>query len=130
MDSISDASTGTYFQSCSSVNISCGVIGRQIIGLLVFEECLTSKCYPHLLQASTAKRCSSLYQVRAMTAARWCTPSFWQADNCISQSTFSKSLTGQQGSGAWPPKSSDQTPLDYYLWECMECLVYALKHLD
>jgi len=34
---------------------------------------------------------------------------------------------GRRGPVAWPPRSPDLTPLDYYLWGHMKTLVYETK---
>jgi len=40
---------------------------------------------------------------------------------------FSNRWLGRGGPLAWPPRSSDLTPLDYYLWGHMKTLVYEIK---
>jgi hypothetical protein len=40
---------------------------------------------------------------------------------------FQNRWTERRVSVAWPPKSPDLTPLDYYVWICKKSLVYALK---
>jgi len=40
---------------------------------------------------------------------------------------FSNRWLGQGGPVAWPPRSPDLTPLDYYLWGHMKTLVYETK---
>jgi hypothetical protein len=65
---------------------------------------------------------------RSKAATRWRTRSSWQAGNCISQSTYSKSLKcGRHGPVALPPRSPDLTTLAYNLRERMTFLVYAVK---
>jgi hypothetical protein len=44
------ASTETHFQICFSVNIWFGIIGKQLIGLFVLEDRLTSENYLHFLE--------------------------------------------------------------------------------
>ena len=40
---------------------------------------------------------------------------------------FSNRWLGRGGPVAWPPRSPDFTPLDYYLWDHMKTLVYETK---
>ena len=41
--------------------------------------------------------------------------------------SFPKRWLGRGGRVAWPPRSPDLTPLDYYLWGHMNTLVYETK---
>jgi len=41
--------------------------------------------------------------------------------------SFPNRWLGRGGSVAWPPRSQDLTPLDYYLWSHMKTLVYETK---
>jgi len=45
---------------------------------------------------------------------------------CLNES-FSSRWLGRGGPLAWPPRSPDLTPLDYYLWGHMKTLVYETK---
>ncbi|GFW85353.1 uncharacterized protein TNCV_143981 [Trichonephila clavipes] len=49
--------------------------------------------------------------------------------------TFGDRLISRFGPVNWPPRSSDLTPLDYFLWSYVKSLVYAdkpqtLDHLE
>ena len=41
--------------------------------------------------------------------------------------SFPNRWLGRGGPVAWPPRSPDLTPLDYYLWRHMKTLVYETK---
>ena len=41
--------------------------------------------------------------------------------------SFPNRWLGRRGPVAWPPRSPDLTPLDYYLWGHMKTLVYETK---
>ena len=41
--------------------------------------------------------------------------------------SFHNRWLGRGGPVAWPPRSPDLTPLDYYLWGHMKTLVYETK---
>ena len=41
--------------------------------------------------------------------------------------SFPNLWLGRLGPVAWPPRSSDLTPLDYYIWDHMKTLVYETK---
>ena len=43
---------------------------------------------------------------------------------------YSNRSIGQQGAIAWPPRSPDLTPLDFYLWGHMKWLVYTLSSIN
>jgi hypothetical protein len=41
--------------------------------------------------------------------------------------TFGERIISRRGPVAWPPRSCDITPLDYFLWGYVKSLVYADK---
>ena len=41
--------------------------------------------------------------------------------------SFTNRWLGRGGPVAWPPRSPDLTPLDFYLWSHMKTLVYESK---
>ena len=50
----------------------------------------------------------------------------WHVTDYLNES-FPNHWLGRGGPLAWPQRSSDLTPLDYYLWGHMKTLVYETK---
>jgi hypothetical protein len=50
----------------------------------------------------------------------------WHVRDYLHES-FPNRWLGRGGPVAWPPRSPDLTPLDYYLWGHMKMLVYESK---
>lgn len=110
-----------------SLNVWCGIIGRQIIGPYFFDRNLTGPVYSFFLENSLpvlledvplATRLMMWYQQDGCPAhysviAR-------QALNAI----FPGRWIGRAGPVAWPPRSPDLTPLDFFLWGRVKDLVY------
>ena len=49
-----------------------------------------------------------------------------EKDNYLKK-TFGERIISRRGSMAWPPRSCDLTPLNYFLWGYVKSLVYADK---
>ena len=43
---------------------------------------------------------------------------------------LNRNYPNRQGPIAWPPRSPDLTPLDFYLWGHMKSLVYTVNHIN
>jgi hypothetical protein len=126
----SHTSTETHFQSCSSVDIWCGVIRSQVIRPFVLEECLTSERYLRLLGdelpvlldvAPHIRRELWLLQDGAPP------PHSGRQVTAFFKQHFQNRRIGRQSQFVWPPRSPDLTPLDYCLWGRMKSLVYAVN---
>jgi hypothetical protein len=50
---------------------------------------------------------------------------FSRAAQYVLNNTYQDRRIGRGGPNAWPPRSADLNPLDFYLWGHLKTLVYA-----
>jgi len=111
----------THFHSRFSVNICCGIVGSQFIGPFVLEERLTSGRYLRLMEDDLPVLLDvRLHIRRELWLQQVGTPHFHSRVTAfLDQNFHSRWLCT-----AWPPAL---TPLDCFLWESMNFLVYAVE---
>ena len=122
--------TVTTFQSRFSVNVWCGVIGDRLIGPFVLENNLTGHTYeaflrnelPGLLEDSPLMVRNQMYFQHDGAP-----PHYSRLVREYLHASFPNRWLGRLGPVAWPPRSPDLTPLDYYIWGHMKTLVYETK---
>lgn len=122
--------TETNFQRRFSVNVWCGMIDDQLIGPFFFEERLTGELYANFLRNELLLL---LDEVPLLTRQQM----FLQHDGAPAHFSrhareylnvaYPNRWIGRGGPYAWPPRSPDLTPLDYYLWGYLKSLVYEVK---
>ena len=120
----------TNFQRRFSVNVWRGVIGNRLIGPFVFDNNLTGNTYEAFLRNELP---GLLEDIPLMVRSQM----YFQHDGAPPHYTrhvreylnefFPNRWLGRGGPVAWPPRSPDLTPLDYYLWGHMKTLVYETK---
>jgi len=120
----------THFQKRFSVNVWCGVLGNRLIGPFVFDNNLTGNTYEAFLRHELP---GLLEDIPLMIRSQM----YFQHDGAPSHYTrhvreflnesFPNCWLGRGGPIAWPPRSPDLTPMDYYLWGHMKTLVYKTK---
>ena len=107
-----------------------GMLGNRLIGPFVFDNNLTGNTYeaflknelPGLLEDIPLLLRSQMYcQIGGAP------PHYTLRVREILHEIFPNRWLGRVGPVAWPPRSTDQTPLDYYLWGHMKTLVYETK---
>jgi len=119
----------TNFQRRFSVNVWRGVIGNRLIGPFVFDN-LTGNTYEAFLRNELP---GLLEDIPLMVKSQM----YFQHDGAPPHYTrhvteylnesFPNRWLGRGGPVAWPPRSPDLTPLDYYLWGHTKTLVYENK---
>ena len=122
--------TVTTFQSRFSVNVWCGVIGDRLIGPFVLENNLRGDTYevflrnefPGLLEDIPLVVRSQMYFQHDGAP-----PHYSRIVREYLHASFPNRWIGRLGPVAWPPRSPDLTPLDYYIWGHMKTLVYETK---
>ena len=108
-----------------SVNVWCGVLGNRLIGTFVFDN-LTGNAYeaflthelPGLLEDIPLIIRSQMYFQHDGAP-----PHYTQHVRVFLNESFPNRWLGRGGPVAWPPRSPDLTPVDYYLWGHMKTLV-------
>jgi hypothetical protein len=108
----------------------CGIIGNLLIEPYVFEERLTSERYLRFLEdeLSVLLEDVPLHIRRELWLQHDGTPPYFSGQVTVFLNQhFQNRWIGLQGSVAWPPRSPDLAPLDYYLWRRMKSLLCAVK---
>ena len=108
----------TKFQRRFSVNVWCGLLGNKLIGPFVFDNNLTGNTYkvflrnglPGLLEEIPLMIWSQMYFQHDEAP-----PHYTQHVREYLDESFPNHWLGRGGPVAWPPRSPDLTPLDYYL---------------
>lgn len=110
-----------------SVNVWCGIIGGSIIGPYFFDGNLTGNQYAAFLE--------NILPILLEEIPLGIRQTMWfQQDGCPAHyaliarqridATFGARWIGRGGPVAWPARSPDLTPLDFYLWGRIKEMVY------
>lgn len=110
-----------------SVNVWAGILGNRILGPFLFDENLTSERYLNFLETE--------FQLYLMDIPLAILPRLWfQQDGAPAHNgrnvtqylntEFPERWIGNRGAVAWPARSPDLSPLDFYLWGTLKDLVY------
>lgn len=138
------------FQQRFSVNVWCGMIGGTLVGPYFFNHTLNGQLYLEFLQQSLQDFLDNLplgvtrqihyfqhdgappHNFRAVCEFldnayphRWI-GNRGPTDLCILQ----RQLSADNCCAAWPPRSPDLNPLDYFLWGYIKDIVYARTYND
>ena len=122
--------TVTTFQSRFSVNVWCGVIGDRLIGPFVFENNVRGDTYEEVLRNELPGLLEDIpLMVRSQMYFQHdgAPPHYSRLVREYLNASFPNRWIGRGGPIAWPPRSPDLTPLDYYIWGHMKTLVYESK---
>lgn len=117
----------TRFQQKFSVNVWAGIIDGRLIGPHLLPNRLTGPIYltflqqvlPELLENVPLNIRQEMWLQHDGAPAHF---SLVVQDHLNQQ--FGVRWIGRGGPIAWPPRSPDMTPLDFYLWGHMKSLVY------
>lgn len=115
------------FQNRFSVNVWAGIINSCIIGPFFIEERLTGERYLRLLETSVEEQLQNVpesYQSELYYQHDGA-PAHYQRDvRAFLDRKFGERWIGRGGPVAWPARSPDLTPLDFFLWGEVKRLVY------
>ncbi|GBM45707.1 hypothetical protein AVEN_14150-1 [Araneus ventricosus] len=111
----------------TSVNIWAGVLDDYVVGPYIFPERLTSATYriffkqvlPSLLQAVPLPIQRNIWFMHDGAPAH-----FSSTVRKFLNAAFPTRWIERGGPVAWPPRSPDLNPLDFFFWEHMKSLVY------
>lgn len=116
------------FQVRFSLNVWAGIIGDQLLGPYFIDGHLTSATYLEMLQYVVEEMLEEvpLAVERNMYYQQDGAPPHYgrQVREYLSD-RFGTHWIGRGGPVAWPPRSPDLTPLDFYLWGDVKRLVYT-----
>ena len=105
------------------MNVWCGVLGNKLIGPFVFDNNLTGNMYEAFLR-------NELPGIPLMILSQMyfqyhgAPPHYTRHVSEYLNESLPNRWLGRCGPFAWPPRSPDLTPLDYYLCGHMKSLVY------
>ena len=113
-----------------SVNVWMGIIGKILVGPYIIPGNQTGDIYLDFLRQTLPGLLESVpLNVRASMTFQQdgAPPHFRICVRSYLEETFGERWIGQGGPIAWPPRSPDLTPLDFYAWGFMKEHVYADK---
>lgn len=127
----------TNFQTVWGTNVWCGILGDSIIGPYFYDGTLNGRRYLDFL-------CNNLPPMLENVSLNIRENLFFQQDGAPAHNAivvrqylndqFGNNWMGTNGPIAWPARSPDLTPLDFFLWGHLKTVVYAdppinLQHL-
>jgi len=120
----------TKFQRRFSVNGWCALLGNKLIGPFVFDNNLTGNTYEAFLRNELPGLSEDIpLMIRSQMYFQHdgASPHYTRHVRQYLNDSFLNRWLGRGGPVAWPPRSPDLTPLNYYLWGHMKTLVYETK---
>lgn len=116
-------------QARFQINVWAGIVGDVLIGPYVLPLRLTGDVYrhflvdilPELLENVPLDIRTNMWYMHDGAPAHFARPVRAVLDN-----TYPNKWIGRSGPVAWPPRSPDLNPLDFYLWGHLKALVYAV----
>ncbi len=110
------------------INVWCGIFGTNIMGPVFYDGTLTGARYRELILQGVVS--NYVYNLPLLTRR----PIWFQHDGAPAHyaidsrqyrnGIFHINWIGRGGPVAWPARSPDLTPLDFFLWGHMKSLVY------
>lgn len=110
-----------------SLNVWCGIVSGYIIGPIFIRHRLTGNVYLHLLENEIQQQLNDLPE--NLRRNLW-----WQHDGApphfaanvreFLNDSYGNRWIGRGGPTAWPPRSPDLTPPDFFLWGYIKSKVY------
>jgi len=113
-----------------SLNVWCGIHNNRIIGPYFFNEPLNGHSYRVFLQQQLPELLEevNLQERQSMWFQQdGAPPHFHRAVREYLDQEYPQRWIGRGGFVAWPPRSCDLTPLDFFLWGYLKDKVYATK---
>lgn len=118
----------TNFQQTFSVNVWAGLVNNMLIGPFVLPNRLNGANYLNFLRNDLPILLEDVpldVRQRMWFLHDGCPAHFsLQVRNHLNH-VFGNKWIGRGGPVAWPPRSPDLTPLDFFLWGYMKSLVYV-----
>jgi hypothetical protein len=121
------------FQVKFSVNVWAGIVNDQLIGPYILPNRLNGQRYLIFLQDVLPELLEDVPM--AIRQDMWfqhdgAPPHFAGEVRDHLDEVYDNRWIGRGGPVAWPPRSPDLTPIDFYLWGHMKQLVYSTPVLD
>lgn len=120
-------------QHAFSINVWCGIIGTKILGPYFYDENLNAERYLFFLQNQLEDFLDDL-PLNVLHNLNYFQHDGAPAHNSqiVSEYLLRRfpNWIGNRGPIAWPPRSPDLTPLDFFLWGTIKDKVYEEKPHD
>lgn len=118
---------GSKKMNAPRVMVWCGIWHNTIIGPYFFEDTVTGAAYLQMLETFLSDWLDELPLTKLLRL--WfqqdgAPAHFALAVKAWLNRTFRNNWIGRGGPVAWPPRSPDITPLDFYFWGFIKSLVY------
>lgn len=117
-------------QNVWSLNVWCGVLGERIIGPFFFEGTLTGEKYLDFLRDSFSELLEEVpldIRRRMWFQQDGAPPHYARTVRAFLNQMFPRRWMGRGGPYAYPARSPDLTPLDFYLWGKIKDLAYQSR---
>lgn len=121
------------FQERFGFNVWIGILGRNIVGPIIFDGPLTGARYLQFLQTEIRNSLEEIPQHEREGM-------YFHQDGCGPHNagnvreylteTFGNNWIGTNGPIRWPPRSPDLTPIDFYLWGKLKNKIYSRQIMD
>jgi transposase len=124
--------SATRFQGSQKVNVWCGLLNDRVIGPFFIDGNMTSDRYLELLQAQVGP---TLEELPDLPETLWfqqdgAPPHYGLQVREFLNQAFPETWIGRRGPVAWPPRSPDLTPLDFFFWGFIKHIVFASQPTD
>lgn len=123
------------FQHQFSLNVWLGIVGEYLIGPVFLPARLTGEVYRNFLEETLPDFLDDV--PLATRIAMWfmhdgAPPHFSLVARHFLTATYGDRWIGRGGPHAWPARSPDLNPLDFFVWGYLKSLVYAtpVENLD
>ncbi len=116
----------TNSQDDPRVMVWCGIWGDRIIGPFFFEGTVTGESNLQMLEEKVWPQISESPELSEALFQQGGAPGHWAVSvrNWL-DNKFPRRWIGRGGPIAWPPRSPDLTPLDFFLWGYLKSQVYV-----
>lgn len=110
-----------------SINVWCGIYNNRLIGPHIFENRLTGEIYKNFLEHTLPGLLENIPMETLWLQHDGAPAHYSREVREYLSNTFENRWIGRGGHVAWPPRSPDLTPLDYFLWGALKQEVYAVQ---
>lgn len=133
----------THTQYPEKLNVWAGIFGSKLIGPFFLDGTLNGERYLELLQETIDPFLTNIVETEVQLSGELVYDEekiTYQHDGCPAH--FSRNVTtylnenypnrwiGRGGPIAWPPRSPDLTPLDFFLWGHLKSVIYKTQPTD
>lgn len=123
-----------YVRDSPKLNVWCGLFHDQVIGPFFFvEKTITGLVYLDMLELFVLPQIEQIEQQtgqRIIFMQDGAPPHYLREVRGALNACFPNGWIGRGAPIAWPPRSPDLTPLDFFLWGYIKNIVYAEKIRD